>query len=142
MNSANDAAVEKWAKEIFERERQQNETWTSVASKRVVGMNAPTSIGKARRKEYLTRARKELLARAAVLKRFGLPDRSAFEIEPHRDDQGIWRIKFSHEGDPAILMSQGHATRLADEIRSVNHHLAKQIETCLEKAKRYSKTSK
>ena len=82
-----------------------------------------------------------MLTRAAVLERFGLPDRSAFGMEPHRDDQGIWRIKVSHEGDPAILMSQGLATRLADVIRSVDRHLADQIDACIEKARRYSKNS-
>ena len=82
-----------------------------------------------------------MLTRAAVLERFGLPDRSAFEMEPHRDDQGIWRIKVSHKGDPAILMGQGHASRLADEIRSVDRHLTEQIDACLQKARRYSKNS-
>lgn len=82
-----------------------------------------------------------MLTRAGFLERFGLPDRSAFEMEPHRDDQGIWRIKVSHEGDPDILMSQGHVTRLADEIRSVDRHLANQIDACVEKARRYSRNS-
>ena len=81
-----------------------------------------------------------MLTRAAVLKRFSLRDRTAFEFEPHRDDHGIWRIKVSHEGDPAILMGQGHATSLADEIRSVDGHLAERIDACLEKARRYSKS--
>ena len=83
-----------------------------------------------------------MLTRAAVLERFGLPDRDAFEIEPRPDEHGIWRIRVSHEGDPAILMSQGHATRLTDIIRPVDRHLAEQIDACLEKARYYSKTSK
>ena len=83
-----------------------------------------------------------MLTRAAILESFGLLDRDAFEIEPHRDDQGVWRIKVSHEGDPAIHMSQGHATSLVDVIRSVDPHLADQIDACLEEARRKPKTSK
>lgn len=76
--------------------------------------------------------------RAALLDKFGLPDRTAFEFEPHRDDHGIWLIKFSHEGNPVTHMGQGHASHLADAIRSVDHHLAEQIDACLDKARRYS----
>lgn len=64
-----------------------------------------------------------MLTRAGILESFGLPDRDAFEIEPHRDDQGIWRIKVSHEGDPNIHMSPGHAKNLVDVIRSLDPHL-------------------
>ena len=82
-----------------------------------------------------------MLTRAAILDKFGLPDRAAFEIEPHRDHTGIWRIKFSHKGDPANHASQGSATRLADAIRSVDRRLAEQIEACIEKARRYAVAS-
>lgn len=80
-----------------------------------------------------------MLARMDILERFKLQDRSAFEIEPYRDECGVWRIKVGHEGDPTSLMSQGAANRLANEIRSVDHDLAVQLEDCLERARRYSK---
>jgi hypothetical protein len=76
--------------------------------------------------------------RSEMLTAFGLPDRETFEIEPHRDDFGLWRIKVSHDGDPALLMDQGHATRLADAIRDIDRPLADQINACLQKARRYS----
>lgn len=82
-----------------------------------------------------------MLLRPAVLKCFGLPDRAVFEIEPHRDDLGMWRIKVAHDGDPAIFMSQGHATKLADVIRPVDYYLADQIDACIERAVRYTKNS-
>ena len=82
-----------------------------------------------------------MLTRAEVLEKFGLPDRAAFEMEPERDTQGIWRIKVSYEGGAAIHMAQGHATRLADVIRSVDHRLAEQVDACIAEARRCSKNS-
>lgn len=74
--------------------------------------------------------------RAEVLEQFGLPDRAAFEMEPERDPHGLWRIKVSYEGGTAIHMSQGHAAKLADVIRSVDRHLAEQIDACIAEARR------
>ncbi len=77
-----------------------------------------------------------MLTRAEVLEKFGLRDRAAFEMEPERDPQGIWRIKVSYEGGVAIHMSQGHAAHLAEAIRSVDQHLAEQIDACTAEARR------
>jgi hypothetical protein len=76
-----------------------------------------------------------MLTRAEVLEKFGLPDRAAFEMEPERDSQGIWRIKVSFEGGAARHMSQGHAAKLAEVIRSVDQHLAEQIDACITEAR-------
>ncbi len=80
-----------------------------------------------------------MVTRADILDRFELFVRDAYEIEPHRHESGIWMIKFSHEGDPAQSLLQENSTRLADEIRAVDRHLAEQIDACLEKARRTSK---
>ena len=77
-----------------------------------------------------------MLSRADILKRSGLPNRDAFETEPHRDDFGILRIKFSSPGDPAQLFSLGSASRLADEIRGVDRRFAERIDACVEQARR------
>ena len=69
--------------------------------------------------------------RSEVLEQFGLPDSAAFEMKPERDSQGIWRIKVSCEADAARHMSQGHATRFAEVIRSIDQNLAEQIEACI-----------
>ena len=79
-----------------------------------------------------------MLNRADILKSFKLQDRVAFEIYPHRDDNDIWKMKVSHEGDPTILISLGAAKRLADEIRPHDHQLAVHLDACLEIAQRYS----
>ncbi len=80
-----------------------------------------------------------MVTRADILERFELFVHDAYEIEPHHHESGIWMIKFSHEGDPAKILFQDNAERLADEIRAVDRHLAEQIDACLEKARRSSK---
>ena len=82
-----------------------------------------------------------MLTRAEVLERFGLPDSAAFEMEPLRDDQGIWRIRVSYEGGGVTDMSIGSLTRLADEIRPVDHHLEEQARACLKMMRRNSENS-
>ncbi len=74
--------------------------------------------------------------RAEFLDKFGLPDCDAFEMEPERDVHGIWRIKVSCEGHIARHMSQGHAAKLAEVIRSVEPNLAEQIDACIAEARR------
>ena len=70
-------------------------------------------------------------SRAEVLEQFGLPDRATFEMKRERDPLGMWRIKVSYEGGDAIHMSQGHAAKFAEAIRSVDHSLAEQIVACI-----------
>ncbi len=82
-----------------------------------------------------------MLTRAEVLENFGLPDRAAFEMKPERDSQGMWRIKVSYEGADAVHMSQGHASKLAAVVRSVDRPLAEQIDACVSEARRCSENS-
>lgn len=77
-------------------------------------------------------------ARAEVLERFGLKNRAAFEINPSKDDTGVWRISVWAKGDPALHMGQGHASRLADTVRQVDPVLAEQLDTALDQARRYA----
>lgn len=79
-----------------------------------------------------------MLDRKSVLERYGLPDRPVFEIEPYRDDHGLWRIKVGYEGAPTILLSLGLMQKLADEIRHLDGELAEQIDGAVELARRYS----
>ena len=81
-----------------------------------------------------------MLTRSEILEQFGLPDSAAFEMEPERDPHGIWRIKVSYEGG-ALGMSQGHAAKLADVIRSVDQRLAEQVDACIAEARRRFKNS-
>jgi len=82
-----------------------------------------------------------MLTRTEILQRFQLNDRPTFELEPCSVEPGIWRIKFSHEGDPATLMSQGSAMRLAAEIRTTDPDLAGRIEQCVAEARHSAEDS-
>ena len=79
-----------------------------------------------------------MLTRAAVLERFGLLDREAFDICSENQLYGIWMILFGHEGDPPKLMLQETASRLSDEIRGIDPDLADQIDACVKDARRYT----
>ncbi len=57
---------------------------------------------------------------STVLSRYGLFGRITANIEPHRDDQGKWGIKFSAPGDPAgVSIDLGGASKLAAELRGI-----------------------
>jgi hypothetical protein len=77
--------------------------------------------------------------RAEILKRHGLPDRHAFEIEPCQVHTSEWRVKFSSEGDVPNALDIGGATRLATALRSVDADLAAQIDKNVALAVGYSK---
>jgi hypothetical protein len=79
---------------------------------------------------------------STVLSRYGLLGRITASIEPHRNDQGIWGIKFSAPGDPAgVSIDLGGASKLAAELRGIAETtLAKRIDDAVSKAKRYSKS--
>ena len=83
-----------------------------------------------------------MLTRAQVLKRFGLPDSAAFEMEPVRDVHNLRRIRVSHEGVTVTDMSIGSLSRLADEIRPVDPELAERIHACLKEVRRNAENSK
>src|SRR6266571_5829447 len=57
---------------------------------------------------------------STVLSRYGLFGRITANIEPHRDDQGKWGIKFSAPGDPAgVSIDLAGASKLAAELRGI-----------------------
>jgi len=62
-----------------------------------------------------------------------------FSIEPHRDDQGMWRIKFSAPGNPAgVSMNIGGASRLAAELKGISEiALAERIDAAVSMAKTF-----
>lgn len=76
---------------------------------------------------------------ALMLKQFGVPS-TQFSVEPHRHDvDGLWYLKITSEGNPAILMSVGKATQLAIALRSVGaDDKANDFDHQIEKARRYA----
>ena len=79
---------------------------------------------------------------STVLSRYGVSSRITVNIEPHRDEQGVWRIKFSAPGDPAgVAVDLGGASRLAAELRNISElDLAARIDDAVAKAKRYARS--
>jgi hypothetical protein len=73
-----------------------------------------------------------------VLARYGVSNRTISSIEPHRDDHGLWRIKFGGPGDPAIMMDIGGAAKLAVELRPIDEDWAKKLEAAVSTARRYA----
>ena len=84
----------------------------------------------------------EMATLSTVLSRYGISSRITASIEPHRNDQGIWGIKFSAPGDPAgVSIDLGGASKLAAELRGIAEvALAQRIDDAVSRAKRYAKS--
>lgn len=54
--------------------------------------------------------------------------RTVPDVEPHRDDFGLWRIKFTAPGDAAAMMDIGGASKLAAELYPVDKEFAEKLE--------------
>ena len=72
-----------------------------------------------------------------------LKDPKHFEICTDKNAEGVCRIWFTRQGDPGYGMTLAGAAKLADEIRKTStktshHDLADQIDSCVEKGKRYA----
>jgi len=74
-----------------------------------------------------------------ILSRYGVSSQITSTIEPHRDDDGQWRIKFSGSGAPSVLMDVGGASKLSIELRNVaDADLADRLDAVITTAKRYA----
>lgn len=69
----------------------------------------------------------------------GLPDLPVVLIEPHRNQGGIWRIKFNYETDQPLSMSTEQASSLAADLHQMGENeLADEIDDAIRSATRYS----
>lgn len=73
-----------------------------------------------------------------ILARHGVFSHTVPDIEPHRDDFGLCRIKFTAPGDPAAMMDIGGAAKLAVELHAVDKEFAEKLEAEILKAKGYA----
>jgi hypothetical protein len=80
--------------------------------------------------------------KAHVLKRHGIASTEIETIEPHRHDvDGLWYIKVSCWGDPAVMMSVGAADKLLADLRTARvHDVAETLEHELERARRFARS--
>jgi hypothetical protein len=76
---------------------------------------------------------------ALVLDQHGVVS-TRYSVEPHRHDvDGLWYLKITSEGNPALMMEIGAATKLAIVLRSAGaDDLANDLERQIEKARRYA----
>jgi hypothetical protein len=74
-----------------------------------------------------------------ILSRYGVSSLITSTIEPHRDDQSQWRVKFSGSGAPSVLMDIGGASRLAAELREIAEiALADRLDEAIATTRRYA----
>jgi hypothetical protein len=75
----------------------------------------------------------------ALLLQNGLPNLPLLLVEPHRNDGGVWRIKFSYEtGDP-LCMGTAQASAMASLLLKIGEvELADEIDDAIKIVTRYA----
>ncbi len=72
--------------------------------------------------------------RAAILRRYGLPDSPTFQMKVQQHPQQTPRVQVEHHTG-SISMSMGHLSSLAHELSPIDLDLAEQIQAFLRSAK-------
>jgi hypothetical protein len=68
----------------------------------------------------------------------GLPDLPITLIEPHRNREGVWRIKFCYADGEPLSMSSVQASTLASNLHQIGEtQLATEIDDAVRSAQRY-----
>ena len=68
----------------------------------------------------------------------GLSDLPITLIEPHRNREGVWRIKFCYADGEPLSMSSIQASALASDLHQMGEaQLANEIDDAVRSAKRY-----
>ena len=69
----------------------------------------------------------------------GLPDLPVLLIEPHRNQSGIWRIKFSFETGEPFSMAATQASIMLSRLQEIGEvELAEEIDDAMRTATRYA----
>ena len=69
----------------------------------------------------------------------GLPDLPVLLIEPHRNQSGIWRIKFSFETGEPFSMAATQASIMVSRLHEIGEgELADEIDDAMRIATRYA----
>ncbi len=76
---------------------------------------------------------------SALLLENGLPNLPVLLIEPHRNQGGMWRIKFSYETGEPLSMSAVQASTMATILHEIGEgELADEIDGAVRSAVRYA----
>jgi hypothetical protein len=75
-----------------------------------------------------------------VLRQHGIASTDIETIEPHRSDiDGLWYVKVSGPGDPAVLITVGNATNLVVHLRhALVQDLADRFQEQADRARRFA----
>jgi hypothetical protein len=69
----------------------------------------------------------------------GLPDLPVLLIEPHRNHQGIWRIKFCYDDAEPLSMTAEQASQMAIKLHQIDQEdLACEIDEAVGRAIHYA----
>jgi hypothetical protein len=75
----------------------------------------------------------------ALLLQNGLPNLPLLLVEPHCDDGGVWRIKFSYETGEPLCMSTAQASAIASLLLKIGEvESADEIDDAIRNATRYA----
>jgi hypothetical protein len=69
----------------------------------------------------------------------GLPDLPVLLIEPHRNQEGVWRIKFCYDNEEPLSMDVAQATELSLHLSEIGEAaFGAEINDAVKSATRYS----
>jgi hypothetical protein len=75
---------------------------------------------------------------SALLFDNGLPNMTASLIEPHRNQRGVWRIKFCYDDAEPLSMDAQQASTMATKLHQIGQEeLACEIDEAVRLATRY-----
>jgi len=76
---------------------------------------------------------------SALLFANGLPDLPVLLIEPHRNHQGIWRIKFCYDNGEPLSMNAQQASKMAIKLHQIDQQdFACEIDEAVRRAIHYA----
>jgi hypothetical protein len=76
---------------------------------------------------------------SALLFENGLPNLPVLLIEPHRNQSGVWRIKFSYETAEPLSMSAEQALTMVSGLQGIGEaDLAEEIDSAIKRASHYA----
>ena len=75
----------------------------------------------------------------ALLLENGLPNLPVLLVEPHRNREGVWRIKFSYDTAEPLSMNTVQASTMASRLNKIGEvELADEIDDAIKNAVRYA----
>jgi hypothetical protein len=76
---------------------------------------------------------------SALLLENGLPNLPVLLVEPHRNREGVWRIKFNYDTAEPLSMSTVQASTMASRLNRIGQvELAGEIDDAIRNAVRYA----